>query len=1580
MRFRSVLVYLWPLLFLSIPAAFAQKQVVATMNPNIAALNATADIYDPQTGRIAPVEGKLNVARKQHVAVRLGSGKVLLAGGYDNHFLESAELFDPSTGSFAPTGNTTSENGNVTTIGMTTPRADAAAVILQGGTALIIGGYNGSYLALAETYDPVSTKFVYAATMTSARRNPVATVLNNGKVLVTGGFNGTAFLNTAELYNPVAKTFTGSTSTMPDPRRYHTATLLADGRVLVAGGCTNSDTNAVICDKYLNTAAIYDPSTDTFTATTGTMVSPRINHTATLLPSGQVLIAGGTNASGAAPLNTAEIFDPSTGTFVATGALTVARTQHSANILPNGNVLLAGGYSNQYLASAETFNPQTGQFTAVPSPMSAPRFEHTATALSDGRIFLAGGQNSDFLSFDVNESTTDDVSTNIVFTPDSKTAFVSYTGSGVVLAFSADTGAVLGRIATGGEPTWITPLPGAGVMAVVSAYDNKIFVINTNTLTLQATYSFTGASFAFGSRVTLSPDGSTGYVSSTGTGEVIKFSTSTGAQLGRLGGMNAPAQITTTKNGSTLIVVDTSSDELVFIDAPSMTAKFKMSPASTYPSTSFSIATNVVLSPDESGGVIASLDGTLFVFSPATGAIRGTANVGSQPGFITLTAGGLFWLVLGQGSFAIVPTWDPASAQTVTVPGNPLTSANVVVSQDVRYAFYTSASADQVYQLDIGSGAVVGSFLVGDNPNLSLDQASSVAFTPNYGKLAVVDFLSNEVDLLTDTFVLNVPKFISQQDQFTGLSIVNLSSTPANLSFFAIGDDGTQFSATNANFVNPVTVQLAGNAQQSVDVSQIFSFDSGATNSGRIIITSDQPAVAGFSDTGQIHSNFLSSYISNLEGITLYPGYANELHDYIVPEVPQSTTTPVELSFINPNYNSTSYDMTHYGEDGSVLETKTNNTVTASARDKKAVSDVITTTTSSKVLFVGGFNSSITTSSSTTTTESSAELFDVTANTFSRTSAMDTPRQGHTATALPTGTVLVAGGKNNSSALKTAAIYDPVSGYFTDTGATMNIERYRHTATPLSDGTVLLAGGQNTQSINNTAEIYNPVTGGFAYTRGLMTVPRDAHTATLFSNGKVLLAGGLDGSGTSATAEIYDPASYTFKPTGKMTANRAFHAAVLMSNGKVLITGGYNGSYLNSAEIYDPATGLFSATSPMLTARSSHTATLLDDGTVLITGGLNSGGSLNTAELYDPSLGSFAAVSGDMISARSQHTATLIEIVCTSTSTSPACPSNSNSATTTTVPKVLIAGGTDGATALDTAEWYDPATRQFTQTTSDFNSARQGHTATLLPGSNQGYLRVISTIGMEFAEIYNDGGSSANGGSSAALNGIDVDKFVGVTQIYSPQFVILPNCITLLNVINANQDYPATVTITLHAPDGTVLASPITSTLPINAQIKGNLFDLFGDNPSLLNQTGWVEVTSSVDQIVGTVSFTNPSSTFLASLMLTGTPLTNFLFPLVSQDSDYQTGIGLLNPGNSPANVTLELWNPSGKLDLSTSVTVPAHARLAQGLSDFFKGMSAYSFANVRIRSNQPLHSFGLLYDSNLDFLSALPAVPYPGQ
>jgi hypothetical protein len=247
---------------------------------------------------------------------------------------------------------------------------------------------------------------------------------------------------------------------------------------------------------------------------------------------------------------------------------------------------------------------------------------------------------------------------------------------------------------------------------------------------------------------------------------------------------------------------------------------------------------------------------------------------------------------------------------------------------------------------------------------------------------------------------------------------------------------------------------------------------------------------------------------------------------------------------------------------------------------------------------------------------SGVELYDPVTGTWLLTNSMNTARGNHTATLLPNGKVLVAGGYNAGNS---AELYDPATGKWTPTGP-LNVARYAHTATLLPNGKVLVAAGFGS-SFTNSAELYDPATGAWT-TTGSLNTARYYHTATLLPNGKVLVAGGQNLSGYLASAELYDPATGTWTTINPLNTGRVWHTATLLPNGKVLAIAGYNNSgYLNSAELYDPASGTWTTTGSLATPREYHKTVLLPDGRDLITGGFGSIGATNSTELYNVGLG-----------------------------------------------------------------------------------------------------------------------------------------------------------------------------------------------------------------------------------------------------------------------------------------------------------------------------------------------------------------------
>jgi hypothetical protein len=240
------------------------------------------------------------------------------------------------------------------------------------------------------------------------------------------------------------------------------------------------------------------------------------------------------------------------------------------------------------------------------------------------------------------------------------------------------------------------------------------------------------------------------------------------------------------------------------------------------------------------------------------------------------------------------------------------------------------------------------------------------------------------------------------------------------------------------------------------------------------------------------------------------------------------------------------------------------------------------------------------------------------------------PRSGQTATLLPDGKVLIAGGmRRNQDFYKSAELYDPATGKFQATGE-MNQRRVGHIAVLLRSGKVLIAGGWVGQGGTDSAELYDPATGKFTVI-AKMTIPRGRPSATLLADGNVLIAGGEERENESlASAEIFRVKTLSFQRIGSMHRARISHTATLLNDGRVLIAGGYAGSVSSSAELFDPKAGTFTETGSLATARCKQTAGLLPDGKVLIAGGSDSrgwNGNLSSAEIYDPHTGKFGAAS-----------------------------------------------------------------------------------------------------------------------------------------------------------------------------------------------------------------------------------------------------------------------------------------------------------------------------------------------------------------
>ncbi|MGH9937024.1 MAG: Kelch repeat-containing protein, partial [Blastocatellia bacterium] len=363
----------------------------------------------------------------------------------------------------------------------------------------------------------------------------------------------------------------------------------------------------------------------------------------------------------------------------------------------------------------------------------------------------------------------------------------------------------------------------------------------------------------------------------------------------------------------------------------------------------------------------------------------------------------------------------------------------------------------------------------------------------------------------------------------------------------------------------------------------------------------------------------------------------------------------------------------------------------------------------------------------------SVEIHDPAGGKWSVEKPLSRARVDHTATLLPNGKVLVAGGIDKNGSMKSAELY--TSDLSNNVGtwsptADMNVARQEHRATLLANGKVLVTGGVSGGAILDSAEIYDPITGAWTLIDP-MPGARVTHTATLLANGKVLITGGRNGFGVIRSCAIYDPATNSWGGAGSLNQPRANHTATLLYDGRVLAAGGSPTTSLATSELYDVAANRWAnVASQMLPAgHRNHTATLLPNGKVLLVAGLRGSGNEITdfngsAHLFDT-----ARLRWDSVTAptgRLGHTATLL-------------PNG----------KALIVGGftiqSAGGGGLTTVignsvQFYDPARGVSVPYTTgpSMSAPRDGHTATLLANGKvlvTGGVRRSAVLGQTFIEF-----------------------------------------------------------------------------------------------------------------------------------------------------------------------------------------------------------------------------------------------------
>lgn len=373
----------------------------------------------------------LQLPRGAHSAVELDDGRVLVIGGVAANggkkagdFLADAELFDPVTNTWTLVSDLTgTTKGRMMNGKVAVKTAQGSAVKLQDGTVLICGGFGVEKKGLfglggekvdtlesAYLFNPTTNEFEKVGNMKYPRHSHTATLMSDGRVLIAGGYNDSWWSKDKtqapfEIYDPAKKAFDAPGSIFSkfkskEGRMNHTATLIESGQGILLAGGNHYEGGYLfgLIKPKLKTNTGSEVVRGQVTEKAGDLVAKRINHSAALVGPRNVLLAGGHEASAA--VGQLELYDTATASWTAAGSLATARTGCEIAVDKNLAMIMGGYDGTKEVASCEVFDADAKQLSQASFTMATARNGFTVSKLKDGRFLVVGGLTGATKSFD----------------------------------------------------------------------------------------------------------------------------------------------------------------------------------------------------------------------------------------------------------------------------------------------------------------------------------------------------------------------------------------------------------------------------------------------------------------------------------------------------------------------------------------------------------------------------------------------------------------------------------------------------------------------------------------------------------------------------------------------------------------------------------------------------------------------------------------------------------------------------------------------------------------------------------------------------------------------------------------------------------------------------------------------------------------------------------------------------------------------------------------------------------------------------------------------------------------------------